>query len=95
MIDTTALFIAGLEVKHAMLAGLCIVAAGVFTALYFSLKQNFNKQTQHYNTNRQLLQSYSELEQAMMEHMARMKSSRDTMMETDNQTMNDMMEMNP
>jgi len=52
MIDTTALLIAGLEVKHAMLAGLCIVAAGVFTALYFSLKQNFNKQTQHYNTNR-------------------------------------------
>ena len=49
MIDTTALFIASLEVKHAMLAGLCIVAAGVFTALYFSLKQNFNKTTLHYN----------------------------------------------
>jgi len=49
MIDTTALFIASLEVKHVMLAGLCIVAAGVFTALYFSLKQNFNKTTLHYN----------------------------------------------
>ena len=37
-----------------------------------------------------------ELKQAMMEHMTRMKSSRDAMMEnTDNQTMNDMMEMNP
>ncbi len=37
-----------------------------------------------------------ELKQAMMEHMARMKSSSDAMMvNTDNQTMNDMMEMNP
>jgi CRP-like cAMP-binding protein len=37
-----------------------------------------------------------ELEQAMLEHMARMKSSSDAMMENmDDQTMNDMMEMNP
>ncbi len=37
-----------------------------------------------------------ELKQAMMEHMARMKSSWDAMMENmDVQTMNDMMEMNP
>jgi len=49
MIDITALFIDGFEVKHAMLAGLCIVAAGVFTALYFSLIQNLNKTTLHYN----------------------------------------------
>ncbi len=33
-----------------------------------------------------------ELEQAMIEHMARMKASKDTMMNMDNQTM---MEMNP
>ena len=42
------------------------------------------------------MQTDPELKQAMMEHMARMKSSRDAMMENmDNQTMNDMMEMNP
>ncbi len=42
------------------------------------------------------MQTDPELEQAMMEHMARMKSSSDAMMvNTDNQTMNDMMEMNP
>ncbi len=44
----------------------------------------------------QRMQTDPELEQAMMEHMAKMKSSRDAMMENmDNQTMNDMMEMNP
>jgi len=44
----------------------------------------------------QRMQTDPELEQAMMEHMERMKSSRDAMMENmDNQTMNDMMEMNP
>jgi len=37
-----------------------------------------------------------ELEQTMMEHMAKMKSSSDAMMgNMDDQTMNDMMEMNP
>jgi len=37
-----------------------------------------------------------ELEQVMLEHMERMKSSGDAMMENmDDQTMNDMMEMNP
>jgi hypothetical protein len=42
------------------------------------------------------MQTDPELKQAMMEHMATMKSSRDAMMENmDNQTMNDMMEMNP
>jgi len=61
MIDTTALLIASFEVKHAMLAGLCIVAAGVFTALYFSLKQNFNKQTQHYNTGTHLTASSTDI----------------------------------
>jgi len=42
------------------------------------------------------MQTDPELEQAMTEHMDRMKSSRDTMMENmDNQTMNDMTDMNP
>ena len=45
MIDITALLIAGMETKYAILGALCIVCAGVFTALYFSLKQNSNKQT--------------------------------------------------
>jgi len=49
MIDTTALLIAGMETKYAILGALCIVCAGVFAALYFSLKQNSNKQTLHYN----------------------------------------------
>ena len=49
MIDTTALLIASMETKHVVLGVLCIVGAGVFTALYFSLKQNSNKQTPHYN----------------------------------------------
>jgi len=44
MIDITALLIAGMETKYAILGALCIVCAGVFTALYFSLKQNSNKQ---------------------------------------------------
>ncbi len=35
------------------------------------------------------------LEQAMIEHMDRMKTSRDAMMNTDNQMTDDMMEMNP
>ncbi len=44
----------------------------------------------------QRMQTDPELEQAMKEHMARMKSTRDATMENmDNQTMNDMMEMNP
>lgn len=41
------------------------------------------------------MQTDPELEQAMMEHMDRMKASRDAMMGTDNQMMDDMMEMNP
>jgi len=37
-----------------------------------------------------------ELKQTMMEHMDRMRASRDTMMDNvDNQTMNDMTEMSP
>jgi len=36
-----------------------------------------------------------ELEQTMMEHMDRMKASRNAMMNTDNQMIDDMMEMNP
>ncbi len=49
MIDTTALLIASMETKYAVLGALCIVAAGIFTALYFSLKQNPNESTLHYN----------------------------------------------
>jgi cell division protein FtsW (lipid II flippase) len=49
MIDTTALLIAGMETKYVVLGALCIVAAGIFTALYFSLKQYSNKSTLHYN----------------------------------------------
>ena len=49
MIDTTALLIASMETKYVVLGALCIVCAGTFTALYFSLKQNFNKSTPHYN----------------------------------------------
>jgi len=49
MIDITALLTAGIETKYVILGALCIVCAGVFTALYFSLKQNSNKQTLHYN----------------------------------------------
>ena len=49
MIDTTTLLMAGMETKYAVLGVLCIVCAGAFTALYFSLKQNFNKTTLHSN----------------------------------------------
>jgi len=49
MIDTTALLIADMEVKYAVLGALCIICAGLFTALYFSLKQKSNKTTLHYN----------------------------------------------
>jgi len=49
MIDTTALVIAGMETKYVVLGALSIVCAGVFTALYFSLKQNFNKISLHSN----------------------------------------------
>ena len=49
MIDTTALLIAGMETKYVVLGALCIVAAGIFTALYFSLKQISNKPTPRYN----------------------------------------------
>ncbi len=49
MIDITALSIAGMEAKYAVLGVLCIVCAGAFAALYFSLKQNSNKATLHYN----------------------------------------------
>ncbi len=52
MIDTIALLIDSTETKYAILGALCIVCAGVFTALYFSLKQNSNKSTLHYNGNR-------------------------------------------
>jgi len=40
MVDTTTLLIASMEAKYAILGALCIVCAGVFAALYFSLKQN-------------------------------------------------------
>jgi len=40
MIDITALLIAGIETKYAVLGALSIACAGVFAALYFSLKQN-------------------------------------------------------
>jgi len=40
MIDTTALFIASMEIKYAILGALSIVCAGAFAALYFSLKRN-------------------------------------------------------
>jgi len=49
MIDITTLLITGMETKYAVLGALCIVCVGVFTALYFSLKQNPNKQTLHSN----------------------------------------------
>ena len=49
MIDATALLIDSMETKYVVLGTLCIVCAGVFTALYFSIKQNFNKQTLRYN----------------------------------------------
>jgi len=49
MIDTTALLIAGMDAKYAVLGVLCIVCAGAFIALYFSLKQNSNKTTLHSN----------------------------------------------
>ena len=49
MIDTTALLIASMETKYAVLGALGIVCAGAFIALYFSLKQNSNKTTLHYN----------------------------------------------
>jgi hypothetical protein len=48
MVDTTAL-IAGMEVKYVVLGVLGILCAGVFAALYFSLKRNSNKPTLHYN----------------------------------------------
>ena len=51
MIDATALLIDGMETKYVVLGTLCIVCVGVFTALYFSLKQNFNKTTLHSNPN--------------------------------------------
>ena len=40
MIDTTALLIAGMETKYAILGALCIVCAGAYAAFYFSLKRN-------------------------------------------------------
>jgi hypothetical protein len=49
MIDITTLLITGLETKYAVLGTLGIVCAGAFTALYFSIKKNSNKQTLHYN----------------------------------------------
>ncbi len=49
MVDTTSLLIASMETKYVILGVLSIVCAGVFTALYFSLKQNSNKSTLHYN----------------------------------------------
>jgi len=51
MVDTTALLITGMEAKYAVLGVLCIVCAGAFTALYFSLKQNSNKTTLHSDLN--------------------------------------------
>jgi len=49
MVDTTALLIAGIETKYVVLGTLGILCAGVFAALYFSLKRNSNKPTLHYN----------------------------------------------
>ncbi|KAG2478085.1 MAG: hypothetical protein NPMRth3_2130002 [Nitrosopumilales archaeon] len=40
MIDTIALFIDSIETKYAILGALCIVCAGAFAALYFSLNRN-------------------------------------------------------
>jgi len=40
MIDTIALLIDGIETIYAVLGVLCIVCAGAFAALYFSLKRN-------------------------------------------------------
>ena len=48
MVDITAL-ITGMEAKYVVLGVLSIVCAEAFTALYFSLKQNFNKTTLHSN----------------------------------------------
>ncbi len=48
MIDTIALFIDSIETKYAILGALCIVCAGAFAALYFSLNRNhlhLNKKT--------------------------------------------------
>jgi len=49
MVDTTALFITGMEAKYVVLGALSLVCAGVFAALYFSLKQNSHKTTLHSN----------------------------------------------
>ena len=49
MVDITTLLITGMETKYAVLGVLGIVCAGAFAALYFSLKQNSNKTTLHYN----------------------------------------------
>jgi len=40
MVDTTVLFIASMETKYVILVSLSIVCAGLFAALYFSLKRN-------------------------------------------------------
>jgi len=40
MVDMTALLIASMETKYAMLGALSIICAGAFAALYFSLKRN-------------------------------------------------------
>ncbi len=40
MIDTIALLIDSIETKYTILGALCIVCAGAFATLHFSLKRN-------------------------------------------------------
>jgi len=40
MVDMTALLIASMETKYAVLGAFSIICAGAFAALYFSLKRN-------------------------------------------------------